>query len=303
MLSRRFAVMRVVLPVLALVTMGQVSCSTEETKTEPDEQADQGPSGGGEREQSRPKTAGIGDSLTLEGGSGEKMQVTLMEVRDPAPAGEFDQPQSGQRYVGVQIALKNVGEAQYDDSPSNGAVLLTAQDEQATSTILSGGPCGSQFASSAKIAPGGRQQGCIPFEAPAGAGLAKFQFTLSSGFGPEAGEWNLRGEPGAAGSNGSGGGGTGGDSGTGSGRGGGTSGSTGGGAEAFSGFQDCGGVYANSVTTCGFAQNVKEAYLNSGGSSKVTAHSDATGLDYVMSCTSGSPNICTGGNGAEVRFP
>jgi hypothetical protein len=49
--------------------------------------------------------------------------------------------------------------------------------------------------------------------------------------------------------------------------------------EAFSGFKACDAVYANSVTTCGFAQNVKNAYFSSGGNSQVTVHGDATGQD------------------------
>jgi hypothetical protein len=71
---------------------------------------------------------------------------------------------------------------------------------------------------------------------------------------------------------------------------------------AVSAGKDCGGVTANQVTSCGFAKNVKKAYRKSGGSTKITVHSDVTGLDYDMSCTSDSPHVCTGGNGAEVRF-
>jgi len=68
--------------------------------------------------------------------------------------------------------------------------------------------------------------------------------------------------------------------------------------------RDCGnGVSANSVTSCGFAQAVREAFYSGGQRSNVTAHSDATGLSYEMSCTAGSPHVCTGGRGAEVRFP
>jgi hypothetical protein len=74
------------------------------------------------------------------------------------------------------------------------------------------------------------------------------------------------------------------------------------GSQAAPAMKDCGAVSANSVTTCGFAQNVKNAYFSSGGASHVTVHSDATGRDYDMSCSGGSPHICTGGNGAEVRF-
>ena len=80
-----------------------------------------------------------------------------------------------------------------------------------------------------------------------------------------------------------------------------SSGSSGGGLA-----RDCGGsVSANNVTSCPFAQEVRNAYArdigNGGGT--VTAWSSATGQYYGMSCTGGSPHVCTGGRGAEVRFP
>ncbi len=170
---------------LALPLMGQdeSACSTE-TVDEPDKA---GQSGGKER---RPK-AQLGDSLTLEG-TDTKMQVTVLKVLDSIPSNQLDKPSSGNRYVGIQVRIKNVGDTTYSDSPSNGATLILGNDSQAQGTILLEGACAAGFASDAKIAPGSQQQGCIPFEAPAGAKLKTFQFTLDSGFGPQSGEWRLQ---------------------------------------------------------------------------------------------------------------
>jgi len=86
-------------------------------------------------------------------------------------------------------------------------------------------------------------------------------------------------------------------------------GSSGGSSSGSSGgalARDCGGgVSANNVTSCPFAQEVRNTYvgnLGSGGGT-VTAYSSATSQYYEMSCTGGSPHVCTGGRGAEVRFP
>ena len=69
------------------------------------------------------------------------------------------------------------------------------------------------------------------------------------------------------------------------------------------GHRSCGGaVTANSVTTCPFAQNVRDAYYSSGRSSTVSAYSPALGRSITMSCTGSSPHFCTGGNNAEVKF-
>jgi hypothetical protein len=55
-------------------------------------------------------------------------------------------------------------------------------------------------------------------------------------------------------------------------------------------------------TSCPFALNVADAYRSS-GSSVVDVYSPVTGKTYTMTCTSGSPHVCTGGNNASVYFP
>lgn len=77
-----------------------------------------------------------------------------------------------------------------------------------------------------------------------------------------------------------------------------------GGSTATSG--NCGGsLAANENTTCGFAQNVEQAYYAElgSGSGTVIAYSPTTGETYSMYCTAGSPHECTGGNDAAVYFP
>lgn len=78
------------------------------------------------------------------------------------------------------------------------------------------------------------------------------------------------------------------------------------GGSSSSGSGNCGGALsANSVTTCGFAENVEEAYYAEigSGSGTVIAYSPTTGTTYSMYCTAGSPHECTGGNDAAVYFP
>jgi len=69
---------------------------------------------------------------------------------------------------------------------------------------------------------------------------------------------------------------------------------------------NCGGsLSANEHTTCGFAENVKDAYYEEigSGSGTVYAYSPTTGETYSMYCTAGSPHACTGGNDAAAYFP
>jgi hypothetical protein len=146
----------------------------------------------------QPQQAKIGDTLTLSGNGGEALKVTVHQVMDPLPVGSFDQPDSGQRFVGVQITLKNVGSVPYSDSPSNGATLLSNTNEQAQGQIVTGGPCGNGFQSSVKLALGDTQQGCLPFELPIGQTPSTFQFTLNSGFADQTGQWSVVGSSPAA---------------------------------------------------------------------------------------------------------
>lgn len=148
-------------------------------------------SGGGSGSSAGARQATLGHSLTLQGNGGESLAVTAEKVIDPLPVGSADQADPGQRYVGVQITLRNVGSAPYSDSPSNGATLISNANEQAQSTIVSGGPCGNDFQSSVKLAPGTTQQGCVPFQLSDGQIAKTFQFTLDSGFANQTGQWTL----------------------------------------------------------------------------------------------------------------
>jgi hypothetical protein len=78
------------------------------------------------------------------------------------------------------------------------------------------------------------------------------------------------------------------------------------GSSSASGSGNCGGALsANSVTTCGFAENVEAAYYAEigSGSGTVYAYSPTTGETYSMYCSAGSPHECSGGNDAAVYFP
>ncbi|HUZ29351.1 MAG TPA: hypothetical protein VMU90_08930 [Solirubrobacteraceae bacterium] len=68
----------------------------------------------------------------------------------------------------------------------------------------------------------------------------------------------------------------------------------------------CGGdLSVGPNTSCSFAQNVEQAYVQgTGGDQDVTAFSPATGQTYAIHCTGGSPHVCSGGttNHASIYF-
>jgi hypothetical protein len=63
-----------------------------------------------------------------------------------------------------------------------------------------------------------------------------------------------------------------------------------------------GGLVVGSGTTCEFAENVRAAY-DSNGPGTVEAYSPVTEKTYSMTCTAGTPVVCTGASGASVYFP
>jgi hypothetical protein len=69
---------------------------------------------------------------------------------------------------------------------------------------------------------------------------------------------------------------------------------------------DCGGgVWANSNTSCPFAQNVHEKWMSEAGGSSamLEVYSPVTGQTYTMNCVRDLGTVtCRGGNNAAVWF-
>ncbi len=147
---------------------------------------------GGDPSKRANQTAKVGSQITLTGMEKElKIAVKVARViRNAKGKDEFNRPEKGSRFVAVQIVLKNVGTQAYDDSPTNGAKLIDADDQQydADFSEIAAGPF---IGSAVKIAPGNSRKGFIVFLVPKTAKLAKFQFTLDSGFAGQSGEWAL----------------------------------------------------------------------------------------------------------------
>jgi len=65
----------------------------------------------------------------------------------------------------------------------------------------------------------------------------------------------------------------------------------------------CGGQLAvGPDTTCAFGESVRAKY-NQEGSGTYEVFSPVTEKTYSMTCSSGTPVVCTGGNNASVYFP
>lgn len=176
------------LAIAGVALVGVAGCNTDTVKTGADQPNSQQSSDSGKKAAAPAK---VGEPITIEGnGEGSKLQVTVMKVADPVQStNDFAKPDAGQRYVGVQFQLKNVGTAAYSDSPSNGAKVVDAKGQQFDATFMVDKiDAGPLLPSSTKIAAGGQALGFLVFEVPDGSQIAKVQFSMDSGFG-ETAEW------------------------------------------------------------------------------------------------------------------
>jgi hypothetical protein len=127
----------------------------------------------------------LGATQTLSGlSSGERMAVRPYKV---ARFNASIRPPAGKIWVGVWLAMKNVGKKPYSDTPLDGASLTTSANQTITGSISIGGACANPGI--LKIASGKSANTCVAFEVPKGARLSAFGFALDAGFAAQKGKW------------------------------------------------------------------------------------------------------------------
>jgi hypothetical protein len=184
--------------IAAAILLSLAACGSSSEKSKGDSAA--ASSGGStnaktdtkDQEAAKEKLA-VGDETTLKGLHGS-MKVKVLKVEDPmkAPPAKGlirEVPRKGNRFVGVQVVLTNVGDQAYSDSILNGARLVTDVDKGSQPTILLSGKCRSKFGTKTRVAAGASKRGCLPFQVKKKAKVSAFELTLDSGYGPEKGNW------------------------------------------------------------------------------------------------------------------
>ncbi|MFF9819584.1 DUF4352 domain-containing protein [Streptomyces sp. NPDC014006] len=143
-------------------------------------------------EPSKEADAKVGDSITLRGANdGEQLDVTVKKFLDPAKgADEFNQPQSGKKWVAVQLQLVNTGSRAYSDSPANGAKVADTDGQRFDSWFgeIAAGPA---MASDLNLPAGEKALGWIVFEIPKTSKVVTVQYGMNSGFAEQTGQWKV----------------------------------------------------------------------------------------------------------------
>jgi hypothetical protein len=181
--------MRSTVATLGIVLMvGFVGCEEASVTDTPDEAGGDSPS-----QTQAAQKATVGSPITLQGNDDNlKVRVTVVSVANPANGkDEFHTPEAGNKFVGIQLRLENVGTIAYDDSPGNGAKLIDGDDQQYDEEIASEITQGQLLGSSVTLAPGSTRAGWMVFQLPDAATVKTFQMSLDSGFASQTGEWAL----------------------------------------------------------------------------------------------------------------
>ena len=139
-----------------------------------------------------PTGAGVGDTLSIAGGS-SKLEVTLHGTRR-LPAETADGAVVRPALFGVKLTIRNLAGSFYDDAVSLCAVLtdargkthnvawrITSRRDDDFRDVLEG----------VRIPTGGSRTGWVYFALDPDVQPSTLRFTAEAGFGPETGVWTL----------------------------------------------------------------------------------------------------------------
>lgn len=180
------------LAVVLVGTMGASnSCGTSNGVVNKPSASTPGSSSGGS---SSPTTAAataahVGSALAVKDQQGNPALITLVKLIDPATgANEASTPDAGKRFVGADFTIKNTGSASLTGDINVAAVIGSdGQTYQADFSDIAG--CTNFNSGQYTLAPAASGTGCATFQVPTGIKVAKVQYSPSSGFGGNTGEW------------------------------------------------------------------------------------------------------------------
>ena len=180
------------LAVIALTTMGAASCSTVGGGSTVNQPSSPGPSSSSTGAPAA--VAHVGATLTLNGSSGEQVQVTLVKMVDPStPASQYAPLAAGMRSVAVELRYKNVGSNTYNQSVYTDLTVLDAASHAYSVAITGDTTAGPGFPSDVvNIGPGESADGFVAFQIPKATPVTEVKLSagfLASTLGGDTGEW------------------------------------------------------------------------------------------------------------------
>lgn len=140
------------------------------------------------------RTGKVGDTLSLKDVSGNGMDVTLVKALDNAAPADpsLDAPDAGKRLYAVQLKVMNTSSQTLQEDADVDITLIDSQGQSYDTAFSNVSNC-QGFAANAlsSLAPGDSATGCLVFQVPTSATLAKVKFAPSAGTSSVIGEWTV----------------------------------------------------------------------------------------------------------------
>lgn len=134
--------------------------------------------------------AHVGSTLAVTDEYGNKANVTLQNVIDPAQgADQYTTPDQGKRFVGAQFQITDTGSRTFSGDANNDAVLIGSNSQSYTTDLNSIAGCTDFNDGAYTVASGQNAVGCVTFQVPIGVSVSKVQFTPSSGLANTTAQW------------------------------------------------------------------------------------------------------------------
>ncbi|MYW06134.1 DUF4352 domain-containing protein [Streptomyces sp. SID3343] len=136
-----------------------------------------------------PAPAKVGDTIALQDRDGSAVEVTVVQVVDPATsANQFGKPKEGNRWIAIQWRVTNKGSKVVDRTPNFGSNVIDEQGQQ-FGTTYGETTAGPAFASSVQIPAGSSRLGFVTYEVPEASKIVDIQFGFSGADSDQVGQW------------------------------------------------------------------------------------------------------------------
>ena len=140
----------------------------------------------------KPKSSS--NTLTSTDTNGNKVEVTLVEIFDPAsPANSVEGPSPGTRLVGVEFRLTDVSKSSESDDILSDASVIGSNDQTYTPGVNTISECTDFNNGVWSLSPGESSTGCAAIQVPTGVRVARVTFNAAGGFGGTTDQWTVNG--------------------------------------------------------------------------------------------------------------
>lgn len=120
-----------------------------------------------------------------------RVTVTPNSLNDPAPTGQFDHPEEGNRVVAVRVTLRNAGTRPYWALPDSELLLWDSEGHAYGGDVTVTTSLGPMFQGQV-VPPGGQATGWISYQLPQHATLTRLEYVLAQGDSHAVAFWKAR---------------------------------------------------------------------------------------------------------------